>query len=931
MRTEQPATISRSRGTDRNGFSPWDGFVPFDTSQAESDLGTRFREIVSVHSQSVALVDRDEAILTYHELLSQADVIAAAIGKRLEENPVAPRIAAIVAGAGIQAIVGVVGALLAGCAYFPIDPAWPDARIRKLLVESKAGILLVDSVAKNLIPRIPDDLCLSLFDIGNLVCCKSDLGAKGASSETPAVAPGDTAAIFATSGSTGEPKLVALSHRAILFDIGRQTNDLFLGPHDRLDLLFSIGFSASLAPIFGALLSGAQLHLFDLKENAASLPGWLADREISLTTMSVSTLRSVFLAPRRSFTGKALRLASVGSEPLLAQDVHMFQQLFPEHVVLQNAMAATETRTYAQFFVVRGEETSEVVPIGVPVTEKEVMLLDNGEAVQEGNAGEIIVRSKYLASGYINDLELTRRNFKFSEDGTILYRTGDLGRWAPDGSLMFLGRTDWQVKIRGHRVELLAVEAALRQCSGVVNCAVVAREDQPGELHLVAYIVGLVGGTGAVRKLRTFLASSLPDYMAPSFFVFLDALPLNDNGKLDRNRLPAPTREMRDDAGAAATTVEAELRRLWSAMLKIEGFSRDATFVELGGDSLTMLQTRLHMQASFARGLPAEGNSAFYLNATLAETAAAIELESRSGNSGSALTQYATGGKRGAVVIIPDVPGHFLKVEAVVPYVGSDWSVYGLDILKITRQHSTHTLAEIAHAARLQIQSAVGSDCPLVLIGNCLGAQVGFEIARETADSGGGWPLVCTIDTVTVVKLRLGQHGKWTRIWNMITNFPQWVVWNCAEPDYERLAQGVKRRFASSRRRVQLNEIMGIRSPSAHDSSTLPESVLETMRRNFEAVSSYVPGSYAGPIAVFRTWRRTLFADRDPTMGWGANSKGEIDVEWLSGLHHTCMEGKNLKKNMVAINARIEAFQPTRLSAPCGHACPLPTVPISLR
>ena len=908
---EELATVSRSCGADRNGFSPRHGFVPFEISQAENDLGTRLREVARIHRKSVALVDQNGLALEYEDLLNQATRVAIVLHRWLMENPDTPRIVAVVAQTGTPGIIGLIGSLLAGCAYFPIDPAWPDTRISKLLRESKAGILLADASAMERLQSQEGNLDVSSFDLSCLISSSSKSFPEEPLS-LPTVGPGGTAAIFATSGSTGEPKLVALSHRAILFDIGRQTNDLFLEPLDRFDLLFSIGFSASLASIFGALLTGAQLHLFDLKSGLASLAEWLDDRDISLTTMSVSTLRSVFLTPQRRFTGKALRLVSVGSEPLLAHDVQIFQQLFPERVVLQNAMAATETRTYSQFFVGRDEVVGNVVPIGWPVAEKRVVLLDGNVVAQEGRSGEIAVRSRYLASGYINDPRLTAEKFEFFEDGSVQYRTGDLGEWAPDGSLIFLGRADWQVKIRGYRVELLAVEAALRRCSGVANCAVVAKENQPGEPRLVAYVVGLPSGIETVRKLRAFLANELPDYMVPSLFLCLEALPLNANGKIDRNRLPVPPCEIEDDIAAPVTPVETELRRIWSTVLKIDGFSRDATFEELGGDSLQLLQMQLHMRASFANDLPAGRSIVSYLHATLAETAAAIELESGSRGSGSALTQYAAGGTRGTVVFFPGIVGNFLNVEAAAPYVSSDWSVYGLDLQKIIWQQPVHTLIEIAHSAKQHIRSAVAPDTPLVLIGYCLGAQVAFEIARKIADAGEGYPLVCIIDTSTVTRLCSEQRSKWKLVRNAIMNLPQWLAWNCTEPDYEKLAQAVKRRLVSFQRPVQIDEIMGIRNPTAFDSATFPQPVLEVMRANFEALATYTPGSYAGPVAVFRTRKRTLFADRESTMGWGAVSTGEIEVNWISGLHHTCMAGKDLKENMVTINSRIEAYRTTR-------------------
>ena len=189
--------------------------------------------------------------------------------------------------------------------------------------------------------------------------------------------------------------MVALSHRAILFDIGRQTNnDLYLGSDDRFDSLFSFAFSASLATNFGALLNGAELHYYDPQQNFSALPGWLADHRITISTMTVSMLRHICLLKPRANTFSEMRLLSVGGEALHPADVDAFRSAFPPSCVLQNAMAATETRTYAQYFVPRSGPVESPVPIGWPVAGKEVLLLDeDGAPVPRGAEGEIAVRA----------------------------------------------------------------------------------------------------------------------------------------------------------------------------------------------------------------------------------------------------------------------------------------------------------------------------------------------------------------------------------------------------------------------------------------------------------------------------------------------------------------------------------------------------------
>ncbi len=284
--------------------------------------------------------------------------------------------------------------------------------------------------------------------------------------------------------------MVALSHRAILFDIGRQTNDLYLGPDDRFDSLFSYAFSASLATTFGALLNGSEVHCYDLRHNMTALRGWLADSRITISTMTVSMLRSVCLSGPRAPDMSAMRLLSVGGEAVHPADVEAFRSVFPATCILQNAMASTESRTYVQYFVPSSGPVESPVPIGFPVAGKEVLLVDEqGSPVPSGSEGEITVRSRYLAVGYANDAPLTAIKFQAQADGTVVFRTGDRGCFRPDGSLGFLGRTDSQAKIRGYRVELDHIAQAVELHPDVRTAVVVACGDSGGNDRLVAYIV----------------------------------------------------------------------------------------------------------------------------------------------------------------------------------------------------------------------------------------------------------------------------------------------------------------------------------------------------------------------------------------------------------------------------------------------------------
>lgn len=632
----------RSRGAERNGFAPWEGFVAFERSDAESEAGTCFERIASRNASSRALIDSDGAALTYEELAGLAERVRSAISQGLAAEPGRQPVAAMLAATNARGIIGVIGSLLAGCAYLPLDPRWPDLQIQKVVAKANPELILTDEAGAVVADRLQLSADRRTIDLQSAISNRAAPHYPAEPEQARMVRPERALAIFATSGTTGEPKLVSLPHRAVLFDIGRQRNDLFLGPADRFDLLSSLAFSASLAPLFGAVLHGAQLHLFDAHHCLASLPEWLEQRGITISTMPVSTLRAVFLGPRRKFEGRALRMISVSADVLLEPDVRCFHSLFPARVVLQNALASTEARTYAQHFLIPGEDLPDSVPVGWEVSGKRIELIRGGSPVPVGEPGEIVIRSKYLSSGYVSDPVSTAKKFDVLDDGSAVYRTGDIARFAENGVLTYLGRLDRQVKVRGYRVELAAIESALLRIPGVSDCAVTSRTSQVGDSRVIAYTAGLPEGPDSISLLRSALAGALPDYMIPSEFHIVDAIPVNVNGKIDLNLLPEEKRPRTSPVNRGCETpAEMELRAIWSRLLGLDDFDRNETFAALGADSLQVLQLQMAMMDSFGSGSPAGRHFDFYANATLAETASAIESELESGGSDCAVVPIA--------------------------------------------------------------------------------------------------------------------------------------------------------------------------------------------------------------------------------------------------------------------------------------------------
>jgi iturin family lipopeptide synthetase A len=453
-----------------------------ESTQSIADL---FERQVVGHPHRFAVKTKSGAV-RYEAVNGAANRVARAIQERCGrgEEPVA-----LLFDQDEALIAALLGVLKAGRPYVPLDPSHPPGRTRYILQDSGATLLLTDSRCRHQAEALATERNLVWsIDEGDTERPSADLGL--------AIPPTSLCYILYTSGSTGHPKGVAQSHRSVLWDNDRQLRDLRISSEDRFGLLYSCSFSGAVAPLFGALLSGAALVSYDLKEGGlADLTRWLTDERITVCDISVGLFRQLASSLHGGGHFPHLRHLGLSGETILPADVALFRDRFARDCTLQVALGTTETRTVTQFFVRPETEIEEgPVPLGYPVAGKEVLLMNEaGEIADTGEVGEIVVRSRYLAAGYWRRPELTSERFLPDPEGgdCRLYRTGDLGFQRPDGCLFFRGRLDHQVKARGYRVELGEIEAALRAHPDVQEAVVGTDEAANGDLRLIAYVVPL--------------------------------------------------------------------------------------------------------------------------------------------------------------------------------------------------------------------------------------------------------------------------------------------------------------------------------------------------------------------------------------------------------------------------------------------------------
>jgi amino acid adenylation domain-containing protein len=582
-------------------ITPAQPFTRFPDDEIEQSIPERFEQQVETHGERLAI--RSELVsFTYRSLDQAANRVARRLLSRRGDEREA---VALVFEHGASVLAAMLGVLKAGKFYVVLDPSYPRDRLTYMLGDSGARLIVADprnlTLARDLSRGAGD---LVVFDDFGESVVEASVG------RYPS--PDALAMILYTSGSTGRPKGVMHSHRNVLADVRNLTNEWGISALDRWLLHTSVSFANSVRTIFGSLLNGASVYPYDTKSKGlGGLAEWLLANEITILRSVPTTFRNFMSTLPENRTFPAVRILSVGGEPMLRSDLDHFNRHFLPHCVLVHPLGPTECLTVCWSCIPHGMRIAgNKLPVGYSLTDKDVLLLDEGgRELPEGEVGEIAVRSRYISPGYWRDPIRTKAAFQPDPSGSDMriYLTGDLGVRLPGGCLVHLGRRDFLVKIRGFRIDVAEIEAALHNLEDIEDAVVVGREGPSGENRLVAYFVPRTRPGITVTKIRQGLARVLPDYMIPSAFVPMDAIPQTPNGKADRLRLPPPPRDRPQlDApfAPAETATELELTRIWSEVLDLDRIGIHDSFFDLGGDSLLAARVSARVIESFGLELP---------------------------------------------------------------------------------------------------------------------------------------------------------------------------------------------------------------------------------------------------------------------------------------------------------------------------------------
>jgi amino acid adenylation domain-containing protein len=872
-----------------------------------------FEEQVQRRPEAVAVVYEEQEV-SYGELNRRANRLAHYL-RRLGVGPEV--LVGICIDNSVETIVGFLGILKAGGAYLPIDPTSPAERLRMMLKDGEPLVVVTQERYLGVLPEFS----------GEIICLDRDrLLAEGQSEENPPLQARseNLAYVIYTSGSTGRPKGICITHRAIN-RLVINTDYVSLDSSSKVGQAANSSFDAVTFEIWGPLLAGGTVIVIK-KEEALSV----AELGRQLQVLKINTLfvtTALFnemarLVPESLSNLETLLFGGEAVEPRWVEEV--LEKGSPERLL--HVYGPTESTTFATWHEVdRVEEAARSVPIGRPIANTEVYLLDGGfEPVPDGVTGEIYLGGDGLARGYLGRPEHTAERFvphPFREGGMRLYRTGDLGRRDADGNIEFLGRMDWQVKLRGFRIELQEIEAVLSEHRSVKQCIVVAGDDEGRGKRLLAYVVGEAEVTAL--SLKGHLRERLPEYMVPESITMLEEMPLTANGKIDRGRLPAPADARQSMEGSPVyprDLLEFKLLQVWESVLGVHPIGVKDNFFDLGGHSLLALRLMAGIRSAVGRELPL---SALFLGGTV-ERMAAILRRDASSISWSCLVELQASGSRSPLFLIHPAGGNVLCFSDLARRLGSDRPVYGIQTPGLYGERPLYTRIEDMAAHYIEAMKTVQPEGPYLLGGWSLGGIVAYEMAQQLAAQGQRIRHLLMLDSA-INGVRRENVGRDEETPDDEDAQDAEILMGTINGHLPISLEELQRLHGDERIDFILKKAISMNFLPPDFEVAQARQGLTVFKTNLRAMAQYVPQVYSGAVTLFRTaeWLASppfdepskngqmLDATRDPTMGWGELAARGVQIIDVPGEHATMLNYPHVETLARRITAHIDDTRAT--------------------
>lgn len=764
--------------------------------------------------------------------------------------------------------IAVLAILKSGAACVPLDPNYPKDRLKYMLDDSQARVLITD---EGRLPAAVPEGCevILLADTTNAVSSQPQTNPGND------VSPEDIAYVIYTSGSTGKPRGVLLTHAGLVNYNTNAARMYAITPKDRVLQFCSISFDIAIEEMFITWLSGATLVL-KTKDMPLAVPDflkWTESQGITVLDLPTAYWHEWVheFAQLEKVVPAGLRLVIVGGEKPSSQAYAKWVNSAAKSIRWINTYGPTETSICVTAFEPKyevGSPVPENIPIGRALANVQVYLLDADlNPVPVGVPGELHVGGVGVARGYLNHPELTAQKFVpnpfSSQPGARLYKTGDLARCLPSGDIEFLGRVDDQIKIRGFRVELGEIETVLGKCPGIRDAAVVAREDSSGGKQLVAYFTASNGSMPVAAELRSYLQEQLPDYMVPSAFVGLPAMPLTPNGKINRRELPTPQFENSSETFAIATNpLQAQLVKIWEEVLGRRPIGIRDNFFELGGHSLTAARLMHRTGQALGKTLPL----AMLFHAPTVEQLATVLGQDAWSQHWSSLVPVQTAGVQPAFFCIHGVGGNVVGFNRLGRHMAPDYPFYGLQSQGLDGKSPCFTSIEAMASHYIAEMRSVQPHGPYFLGGFSFGGLVGYEIAQQLRAAGEKVALLVLFDTYP------GDVKAGTASFLKVLFKPSRKHWLHDVP--RALGKKIRRTWRGLH---------------------VPKSLWDVHNANRAAASKYVLQPYQGKVTLVRATEKPLEGSFDPHALW-KDLVGNLVVHEIASDHYDILLEPQVQK-----------------------------------
>jgi len=832
-------------------------------------------EVQAAKTPSASALVFEKKNLTYAELNERSNQLAHYLRSRgvKRETPVP-----ICIGRSLEMIIGILGILKAGGTYVPADPNYPLERLNYLFDDVKAFLIVCSKESKKQLTPFEN---IEFVEIDGDVPFLKNQPINNLDNN---LSSNNLAYIIYTSGSTGKPKGVMIEHRALVDHCYGMIESSGLKPCKSFALFSPLVFDAGHSIIHSCFLLGSCLHV--LSEDLVINNERTADYIDSHAIDCIKIVPSLWLSHAKFEKFILARKVMVFGGEVFALSILSYLKKANYAGTIINHYGPTEVTIGKCIYTVDLNKTYTAVPIGKPFSNTQLYILDEQlQLVPIGVAGELFVAGDGLARGYLNNEIATSEKFIVNpfSSGSMdrMYRTGDKVRWLPDGNIEYLGRTDEQVKIRGHRIELGEIEDALLQSELVRQGVVLAIDDKKGNKRLVACIVP--AGEFTDEAITAFLKKKLPEYMIPVTFVELKKIPLTVNGKINKKDL-ATLAEKDREYTAPQNETETQLAIIWQDLLKIERISIFDNFFELGGNSIDAVGLISKIKKKFGKSFPL----AFIFNApTIQQLAAALRSSTKSVKSSPHLVPIQPKGSKTPIFAMHAGQGHVLFYANLSLHLGLDQPFYGLQARGMDGLERPILQMEQMAACYLSEIRKVQPNGPYYLAGYCLGAQIAFEIAKQLTLEGQEIALLANFNGISPIFNHPNLHN------NALDGIPRARFTKA-------LGHLKKRTLKNKVDSLVLKSIRGVRSLffiliNAFNSSVFnfclffkikpPGRIarLHVTQSNYLVQTKYNPRPYPGSMIIFRSpeiyW--------DPYLGWKTYIKGKIKTFDIPGKHKT--------------------------------------------